>query len=918
MSDNEEDMLFGRNRQSVEDIEANLQDIFWQQPSAYLDSSGQPCINADDIVDVIREFSRRYGGEDLMSDFEIQSLRRLLDDHPNLMCTPNTLIQFVAHKVGPSSERENAGEEEERGRTAELIEGASSDRSSSNESTGTRRATSRPPAPPPPQTPVAARPSVFDRRQRSTPIAQANPPSSFSHRRPMPASRRRSIDGATSDSERSGLSVSTGRRRAPSNPPDPSSSTSPPKTFSRPHSRTASQPHPDYTPTQVFSAPVRRNGHSHSPKDESFPRSRSSPSPPPRSPSPNSDSGSNSDEDGDSSLIREYHSNRTLSMASIDSESREEVLSRTLTETQRKLQEAEASYQRKISENESDIDELQTRLQDMRADLNNMRRQEKELKTKESQNHIQIQALEAEVARLQKSLESVKNQANDLREKWQDQIQIADRYRDDLRQREKDVAELQEHIAGHQQEAEKHTAVIASYEDRLVVMQEYVEQLRQAQEELIGQKNENMALKETIDRMRFEMDELRASQPSGLLMDPATKAIGRPPSERGSVGKSLGAEMLGKMKFGYRGAGEDDGEEHEEDSEDGNTTIEEETVVESSDDEFQTETVITRRKRVKKGGKTEQIIEKSYTDNGVQHDDSMFASRTSEGGVQTDVVAVEKEVQIVHVDRIIELEKQAAPRDMSTAEIQTDNVDPEVKTVYVDRIVELEKEVEVFRERQRNLVDLSVQTDVSAEQVEVKPEPQPASDAPPAYEEDEEERITRKLHPHLALSPKGISREALEEWRNLKEETGVDCLVIERLLESAAGSSSSSAASTSDASAPRRRSRFYNIYNTYIYPESTPGGLNRPQFSWVHLSVGVLSTAIVFYLSSAAQAPQYQMIPGGPTVYDREAWNAFNRLAGGSEGMLTNVGAGDGTEAVWSFLRRGVNGAAMYARGWPT
>ena len=168
---------------------------------AYLDSSGQPCINADDIVDVIREFSRRYGGDDLMSDFEIQSLRRLLDDHPNLMCTPNTLIQFVAHKVGPSSERENAGEEDERGRTAQLIEGASSDRSSSNESTGTRRATSRPPAPPPPQTPVAARPSVFDRRQRSTPIAQANPPSSFSHRRPMPASRRRSIDGATSDSE---------------------------------------------------------------------------------------------------------------------------------------------------------------------------------------------------------------------------------------------------------------------------------------------------------------------------------------------------------------------------------------------------------------------------------------------------------------------------------------------------------------------------------------------------------------------------------------------------------------------------------------------------------------------------------------------------------------------------------------------
>ncbi|KAL1737941.1 hypothetical protein HDZ31DRAFT_51671, partial [Schizophyllum fasciatum] len=258
------------------------------------------------------------------------------------------------------------------------------------------------------------------------------------------------------------------------------------------------------------------------------------------------------------------------------------------------------SYQRKISENESDIEELQMRLQDLRGELTNTKRQEKELKTKESQNHIQIQALEAEVARLQKSLEAIKNQYAEVREKWQDQMQITERYRDDLRQREKDVAELQEDLTAHQQETEKHNAVINTYEDRIASMQDHITMLQQAQDELVDQKNENLVLKETIDRMRFEMDELRAGQASGLLTDAATKAIGgKAPSERGSVGKSLGAEMLGKMKFGYRGAGEDDGEERDgEGSEDGDNTIEEETVVESSDDEFQTETVITRRKRV--------------------------------------------------------------------------------------------------------------------------------------------------------------------------------------------------------------------------------------------------------------------------------------------------------------------------------
>ena len=80
--------------------------------------------------------------------------------------------------------------------------------------------------------------------------------------------------------------------------------------------------------------------------------------------------------------------------------------------------------------------------------------------------------------------------------------------------------------------------------------------------------------------------------------------------------------------------------------------------------------------------------------------------------------------------------------------------------------------------------------------------------------------------------------------------------------------------------------------------------------------------AVVNYLNLQLNAKnttlEQRMIANGVFGSLNEAWNAFNRLAGGSEGMLTNVGAGDGTEAVWSFLRRGVNGAAMYARGWPT
>jgi hypothetical protein len=66
--------------------------------------------------------------------------------------------------------------------------------------------------------------------------------------------------------------------------------------------------------------------------------------------------------------------------------------------------------------------------------------------------------------------------------------------------------------------------------------------MREAEGNLDLQKAENLMLKETIDRLRFELDEITAAAASGTGMSTG------PPSNVGTISKSLGAEMARSMQ----------------------------------------------------------------------------------------------------------------------------------------------------------------------------------------------------------------------------------------------------------------------------------------------------------------------------------------------------------------------------------
>lgn len=155
----------------------------------------------------------------------------------------------------------------------------------------------------------------------------------------------------------------------------------------------------------------------------------------------------------------------------------------------------------------------------------------------------------------------------------------SERYRNTIRRRDQELKDLQDAATLHALEAQKWARELESYEGRIVALEADLAIAQQAHAQLDEQKQENLMLKETIDRMRFEMDEMR-NNASGL------GAGSRGSSQKGSVSKSLGAELLGKMGPQWGMEDEDsDGEEFEPDEGD----TEGEDVI---------QTIITRKMRV--------------------------------------------------------------------------------------------------------------------------------------------------------------------------------------------------------------------------------------------------------------------------------------------------------------------------------
>lgn len=165
---------------------------------------------------------------------------------------------------------------------------------------------------------------------------------------------------------------------------------------------------------------------------------------------------------------------------------------------------------------------------------------------------------------------------------------FSEKYRDDLRKREETIRSLREAVSLHEIETGKWAKEHESYEERIAQLEMELSSAMEAFTQLDEQKQENLLLKETIDRMRFDMDEMRHAMVPGAGGNSGHSSVAN------TVSKSLGAELMGQMNWEMNTHAEVDTDDQVSE---GPTIIEEEET-EVDEDEDVIQTIITKRKRV--------------------------------------------------------------------------------------------------------------------------------------------------------------------------------------------------------------------------------------------------------------------------------------------------------------------------------
>ncbi|KAJ6578263.1 hypothetical protein B0H19DRAFT_577376 [Mycena capillaripes] len=172
-----------------------------------------------------------------------------------------------------------------------------------------------------------------------------------------------------------------------------------------------------------------------------------------------SDSGQDMDDNGDADEVIDHSAPAASSTVDMVPHERVEALERLNDDLTRQLADMEHMFQRKLTEQEAEFKDLQFKLEETRSELSAAKREEKELRSKDRQKSTQIGALEADVGKFSKQLETSKAAYTGLQRQYLDQCTSAEKYRNDLRERDETVHSLREAARLSQIQHQKSTEI---------------------------------------------------------------------------------------------------------------------------------------------------------------------------------------------------------------------------------------------------------------------------------------------------------------------------------------------------------------------------------------------------------------------------------------------------------------------------
>ncbi|CAG8488618.1 16339_t:CDS:10 [Acaulospora morrowiae] len=178
----------------------------------------------------------------------------------------------------------------------------------------------------------------------------------------------------------------------------------------------------------------------------------------------------------------------------------------------KRLKDSENHLASVARQHEDRIEELQHRLEETKADLVAKKREIQNHKSKEKTNLHQISALEGEIQKVAKNLSGQKQLYHQLKKQYEERCEEAEKLKDLVRIKEEELGTTQRNLNQFSQEERRWVDDRERLELALSKLEQGVAAAQASEKELEEQKNENMHLKETIDKLKIDLEEIRSSR----------------------------------------------------------------------------------------------------------------------------------------------------------------------------------------------------------------------------------------------------------------------------------------------------------------------------------------------------------------------------------------------------------------------
>ncbi|KAJ7854996.1 hypothetical protein B0H14DRAFT_2579590 [Mycena olivaceomarginata] len=177
-----------------------------------------------------------------------------------------------------------------------------------------------------------------------------------------------------------------------------------------------------------------------------------------------------------------------------------------LQDTEPKL--TERMMQRKLAQQEAQLNDLQATLQETRNELSAEKREKHALRSQQRDSDFYISALEAEVAKFAKQLDASKASYSKLQNQYIAQCRQSEDYRHTIRDSDAAVYELRQAAELTRIEIARYAQEKEEQEEQLHRIPHLEAEVTVAQARLDEQKQEIILLKATIDRMQVDIDDM--------------------------------------------------------------------------------------------------------------------------------------------------------------------------------------------------------------------------------------------------------------------------------------------------------------------------------------------------------------------------------------------------------------------------